>query len=105
MTHEELFLRNSNRRGYLFFSDHASDKQMQLMIETDDVIECIENGPIIEKQLGYADEDPRMLVYSNHEKMFYIVVAIDFPHACIIISIIGVDFTMWDKDGNSIIRK
>lgn len=102
---EEMFLRNSNKRGYLYFTDHAAEKQMRLMIEKNDIIECVENGPIIEVQAGYTGEQPRILVYSDHEKMFYVVVAIDFPTACIIISVIEVDFSKWNKDGDSIVRK
>ena len=87
-----------------YYSDHAQYKMGKLSISDEQVVDCILHGELIETQAGRQGENPRILFYNGHSKSFYVVVTISLPN-CLIISVIDVDWSEWEKNGNTIRRK
>lgn len=104
MNQEEKFVRNAARNKILFFTEHAHDKMRKLKLDVLTVINCIENGILVDLQQGYKDEDPRMVFYNGHNNSFNVVVAITSAN-CLTITVYEVDFEKWEKIGESIRRK
>lgn len=103
MSREEVFVRSAHKEGRLVFSDHAYDKMRILMISSSQVINCIENGILVEQQNGYGDEDPRMVFYNGHENSFYVVVTVASMDS-VVVTVCQTDFTKWRKEGEGIAR-
>lgn len=103
MSKEELFVRNAYKSGLLFFSEHAYEKMRKLKISQSEVIQCIENGILVEQQSGYNNEDPRMVFYNGHENSFYVVVTVaSLDH--LVVTVCQTDFKVWRKKGDGIER-
>ncbi len=104
MNAEEQFVRNANKNGVFFITNHANEKMGRLKIELDSVIKCLEEGILVETQSGYEGESPRMLFYNGHSFPFYIVVAIELPNV-VTITVCETDLSQWEICGESIKRK
>ncbi|MCM1183545.1 MAG: DUF4258 domain-containing protein [Roseburia sp.] len=103
MSKEEQFVRSAYERGFLFFTNHACDKMRKLKISQSQVIDCIKNGALIEQQIGYDNEAPRMVFYNGHENSFYVVVTVvSMDH--LVITVCQTDFAKWKKKGDVIER-
>ncbi len=103
MSNEERFVRNAHNLGKLEFSKHAYDKMRTLRISVSQVINCIENGVLVERQNGYDGEDPRMVFYNGHEHSFYVVATVTFPDS-VVVTVCQTDFAKWKKEGEGIRR-
>lgn len=103
MSKEELFVRSAYKKGLLSFSYHAYKKMSKLKISQSEVIECIENGILVEQQNGYDNEDPRMVFYNGHENSFYVVVTVTAPDH-LVVTVCQTDFKIWEKKGDGIER-
>jgi len=104
MTPEEQYVRNASKKGVLFFSEHAYEKMVKLKINKSAVIDCIENGKLVEYQNGYTGESPRMLFYYGHSNPFYVVIAIEVPNS-VVITVCERDLSIWEVVGETIKRK
>lgn len=103
MSNEECFVRNAHKRGMLEFSKHAYYKMRTLRISSSQVIACIESGELVEQQVGYDGEDPRMVFYNGHDNSFYVVVTVTSLDS-VVVTVCQTDFTKWQKEGEGIKR-
>lgn len=107
MSPEETFVRNADKKGILHLSEHCRDRVVERNILAPDILECIEKGTFVETQPGYPEknEAPRILFYLGGQKNFYVVVAVEFPHYCVVVTACTPDIAVWDICGDCIKRK
>lgn len=97
------FVKGMVSSGKYFYTAHAQEKMGRLKISTKQVEECILNSHHIETQQR-KDEHPKVLFYSGHKTGFYVVITVSVP-LCVVVSVIEVDWSKWEKQGASIRRK
>jgi len=100
----EWRVRNANRSHTLVFTDHAIIRMTERHIPVASVIDCIENGDLVEIQPGSGAHRHPRAIFFNRGEMLGAAVA-EGPELCSVVTVYKVDFRVWMFSGNSLVRR
>lgn len=97
---ENKFVRNCISLNKYFISNHAWERMFTRKIKFEDVKDTIFNGKIVE--VDKRNTNPR-LVYNLKDNN--VVVEVDIPSQCVIITVEKVDWNKWEKTTDGSIKR
>ena len=97
---ENQFIVNCIKNNKYIISNHAWERMFTRKIKYEDVENTVLNGNIVEYDA--RNENPR-LVYNLND--INVVVETDIISKCILITVEMVDWDIWEKDSNGLIKR
>ena len=97
---ENRFVRNCITNNNYLITNHAWERMFTRKIRFEDVKHTIFNGNIVE--VDTRNSNPR-LVYNLNDNN--VVVEVDIPSQCILITVEKVDWSKWERDRTGFIKR
>lgn len=97
---ENRFVKNCIATGNYIITNHAWERMFTRRIRSEDIKNTILKGKIVE--VNNRNTNPR-LVYNLKDDN--VVVEVDIPEQCILITVEKVDWTKWERDADGFIKR